>query len=104
MLWIHALLRQKKLYRGGKQAIFENLESPGTKAYSVSEAEVLLSGIGFQNIHLETKLSAGDLLTIEPSKKYKSRLDRWLWKFYPRWLVKSLGDRFGLELLITAKK
>jgi ubiquinone/menaquinone biosynthesis C-methylase UbiE len=104
MLWTDSLFRKKKLYRSPREAMFENLESPGTKAYTISEARVLLDGIGFQNIHLETRLSAGDLLEIQPSKKYQSRLARLLWKFYPRWLVRAFGDRFGLELLITAKK
>lgn len=104
MMWTDSLFRKKKLYRSSREAIFENLESPGTKAYTLKEAHALLDGIGFKNIHLETKLSAGDLLNIEPSKKYQSRLDRLFWKFYPRWLVRAFGDRFGLELLIKAKK
>lgn len=104
MMWTQSCLLRGKLYRSPRQAIFHRLESPGTKAYTNAQAKKMLEKIGFQNIHLETKLCAGDLLEIQPSKKYQSRLDRLLWKFYPRWLVRAFGDRFGLELLIKAKK
>lgn len=87
-----------------RTAIFENLESPGTKVFTLRETRDSLAKIGFDNIKLSTKLCAGDLLLTKPSSKYQSRLDRIAWKFYPRWLVKLLGDRFGLELLIIAKK
>lgn len=104
MMWAQSCLLRGKLYRSPRQAIFHRLESPGTKVYTNTQAKKLLEKIGFQSIHLETKLCAGDLLKIQPSQKYQSRLYRMLWKFYPRWLVKTLGNRFGLELLIEAKK
>lgn len=104
MLWIQHCLLKGKIWRNVKWAVFHHLESPGTKAYTVKETREMLTKIGFKNIHLKTKLCAGDLLTIKPSKKYQSMIYKIIWKLYPRFLVKLLGDRWGLNLLITATK
>jgi hypothetical protein len=87
-----------------KEAIFSDLESPGTKAYTLEEARELLVEAGFEKISASSKLSPGDLLTVKPSKKYGSPIYKLIWRFYPRWLVRLMGDRYGLELLIEAKK
>ena len=104
LLWIQYCFLKGKLWRGMAGAIFHHLESPGTKAYTVSQAREMLTKIGYKNIHLKTKLCAGDLLEIKPSKKYQSWIYKIIWKLYPRFFVKLLGDRFGLNLLITATK
>ena len=104
LLWIRHCLFTGRFFRTPRYAIFHHLESPGTKAYSLAEASAMLSGVGFSSIMLSTKLCAGDLLLIKPSKKYSSQIYKILWAVYPRWLIKLFGDRFGLELLITAKK
>ncbi|GEM_PF-206881 len=104
MLWI-----QRGLMRGNpgltvKQAIFRYLESFGTKAYTLSEAKVLLEKSGYTKIKLSTRLGPGDLLQIKPSSKYSSFWSRCLWKAYPRFLVRWIGHRFGLYLLMEADK
>ncbi len=104
MLWARHSLLKGKPFDGIKHAIFHHLESPGTKAYTIAETRDFLLEIGFRNIHLETKLCAGDLLNIKPSKKYKSPVYKIIWALYPRWFVKMLGDKFGLNLLIKARK
>lgn len=104
LLWVQNCLLRGRPLKTQKEAIFHHLESPGTKAFTVKEAHALIASIGFNNVHITTKLCAGDLLQIHPSEKYQSGLYRALWKLYPRRLVKLLGDRFGLELLITAQK
>lgn len=87
-----------------KEAIFSDLESPGTKAYTLDEARSLVAEAGFETIRTSAKLGPGDLLTIKPSEKYDSAVFRMIWQVYPRWLVRWLGDRYGLDLLIEAKK
>jgi ubiquinone/menaquinone biosynthesis C-methylase UbiE len=87
-----------------KDALFNHLESPGTKAYTLGEANEFLDRTGYANIRLATKLGPGDTLTINPSGKYQSSFFRLIWRIYPRWLVRGLGDRLGLNLLITATK
>lgn len=104
MLWIRYCFLKGTAWRNQKWAIFHHLESPGTKAYTIDEARDMLNQIGFKNIHLQTKLCAGDLLNIKPSKRYQSAIYKIIWKLYPRFLVKLLGHRFGLNLLITATK
>ena len=104
MLWaIHGLLRGHPL-KSPKRLIYEQLESPGTKAYSNQEITDLLLSTGFENVSADTKLGPGDMLTIKPSDRYQSLPARVIWKIYPRWLVRLLGDRFGLGLLVEARK
>ncbi len=87
-----------------KKAVFDNLESPGTKVYTLREADDLVRRAGFDDVRLSTRLGSGDLLLGKPSQKYQSALFRTIWKLYPRWLVRLLGDRLGLYLLIEARK
>ncbi|HEX8185260.1 MAG TPA: class I SAM-dependent methyltransferase [Blastocatellia bacterium] len=108
--WTGAMLYLKQgMARGNfrmtmKEAIFSNLESPGTKAYTLEEARQLLAATGFSDIRVSAKLGIGDLLTLKPSKKYSSPLYKIIWQVYPRWLVRLMGDRYGLNLLINANK
>jgi hypothetical protein len=104
MMWgIHGLLKGKP-FKSPRACVFENLESPGTKSYSVGEANELVSAAGFENMRISTVLGPGDLLEIKPSKRYSSMLSRLAFAAYPRWLVRALGDRFGLYMLITADR
>jgi len=104
MLWMRYGLLKGNPFLSPCDAIYNYLESPGTKAYSLEEAEKILSTCGFKKISLKSKLSPGDLLTIKPSKHYGGLNYKLIWKFYPRRLVRLLGDRFGGCLLITATK
>ena len=102
MMWgIHGVLKGKPL-KSPRTCVYENLESPGTKSYSIEEARDLVATAGFGNIRISTVLGPGDLLAIKPSKRYRSRLSRIAFAIYPRWLVRAFGDRFGLYMLITA--
>jgi ubiquinone/menaquinone biosynthesis C-methylase UbiE len=104
LLWLrHGLLAGRPFARL-MELISRHLESPGTKAYSSAEISRLLSHIGFEDIHLEVKLGPSDLLRIELGHKYKSMIYRIAKLIYPSWLVKALGDRHGLLLLIKATK
>jgi ubiquinone/menaquinone biosynthesis C-methylase UbiE len=104
MLWAQHCLLKGCPFLSPRVAIYKYLESPGTKAYTLKEAEKMLSICGFKAIRLKSKLGPGDLLTIKPSKRYEGSIFTLIWKLYPRWLVRFLGDRFGLHLLIEASK
>ena len=104
MLYFQYAVARVNFRRSMREIIFEHLESPGTKLYTTSETEALLKGVGFSKIKLLTRLGPGDLLLSKPSKKYRKSIYRALWRFHPRWLVRMLGHRYGLELLITAAK
>ncbi len=104
MLWWRYSVMRCQPWQSQRMAIYEHLESPGTKAYTVRQARRLLSNSGFHNVTLRPKLCPGDLLNIQPSARYQARVYRIVWALYPRWLVNLMGDRLGLNLLICAQK
>jgi ubiquinone/menaquinone biosynthesis C-methylase UbiE len=87
-----------------KQALYNHLESPGTKAYRIEEAKDLLRSVGFSDVRASTRLNPSDLLLIKPRQKYDGLLYRAVWRLYPRAIVRWLGDRLGLYLLLEARK
>jgi ubiquinone/menaquinone biosynthesis C-methylase UbiE len=87
-----------------RTAIFDHLESAGTKAYTVDEARSLVAAAGFGNIEISTHLGPGDVLSLKLSRKYDNLLGRVVLALYPRWLIRLLGHRFGLNLMIEARK
>ncbi len=99
----HGLLRGRWRLTS-REAIYHHLESPGTKAYTEPEAKALLRSAGFEDIQLSAQLGPADVLSIRPSEKYQSTVFKVIWALYPRWLVRLLGNRFGLCLLIRARK
>jgi hypothetical protein len=98
LLWARYGIGRKSV----RQAVYEHLESPGTKSYTQREAHQLMNG--FENIRTEVVFSPGDLLLNEPSSRFQSSLYRVGWKIYPRWIVRSLAKKWGLFLLITGQK
>ncbi|MFZ0733121.1 MAG: class I SAM-dependent methyltransferase [Candidatus Sulfotelmatobacter sp.] len=99
MLWLrYGLLRVKSL----RQTVFDHLESPGTKTYTRAQALSLFEG--FEDIQMRVVFSPGDLLLNQPSFKFNSGFYRFVWKTFPRALVRKFGTRWGLFLLICAKK
>jgi ubiquinone/menaquinone biosynthesis C-methylase UbiE len=102
LLWaVHGAARLRP-WLSPRRAIYEHLESPGTKAYTLAEARELMRG--FTDIQLETALLAGDLLAMRPSARYQGKLHRLVWALYPRELIRRYGARLGLGLLISARK
>jgi len=99
MLWLrYGLFRGKSL----RQTVFDHLESPGTKTYT--QAEVVKLFERFNNVHMKLVFSPGDLLLNQPSERFQGWLYRMTWKFFPRKLIRAVGQRWGLFLLITADK
>lgn len=104
MLWVRYGLMTGRPLVSQKQVIYEELESPGTKAYTLRQASELVASAGFDGVQVESRLCPGDRLNIVPSARYRGWFYRIVWTLYPRWLVSLLGDRFGLNLLIRATK
>jgi SAM-dependent methyltransferase len=98
MLWLRYGIFRKSL----RDTVYQHLESPGTKTYTHSEALSLMSG--FSDIKLWQVFSPGDLLLNQPSERFQSGFYRLIWKIFPRKLVKLLGRRWGLFLLMVGKK
>ena len=104
MLWVRYGLLAGRPFLSQKQVIFEELENPGTKAYTLEEARALVELAGFHVVSVASRLCPGDSLNILPSARYRGWPYRMIWRLYPRWLVALLGDRFGLNLLVKATK
>jgi ubiquinone/menaquinone biosynthesis C-methylase UbiE len=103
LLWLYYCVARLRPWRSPTWAVFHYLESPGTKTFTVTEAQELFRS--FRSVTAASKLAAGDLLLTKPSARYKrSPLVRLFWRLYPRWLVRLLGDRFGLWLMVHAVK
>jgi len=100
LLWgVHCAAKLRP-WKSPRWAIYNFLESPGTKAYTTGEARELFAE--FRDVDITTVLGPGDLLLMPPSQKYKAWRYQVPWKLYPRSLIRMLGNRFGLGMLITA--
>lgn len=88
--------------RSIRQSVLDYLESPGTKSFTKAEALGLMQN--FANIRMNQVHSPGDLLLHEPSPRFRSRSYRLLWKIFPRSLVRRIGIKWSLFLLISATK
>jgi len=99
MLWLrYEWLRGRSL----RQAVYDHLESPGTKSYTQEEARAMLQG--FEQVEFRQAFSPGDLLLNEPSERFQGLVYRIIWRLYPRFLIRRFGDKWGLFLLICARK
>ena len=102
MLWFrYALLSGKPLT--SLDAIYAKwLESPGTKAYSESDARVLFRK--FNEVSIQIQLSHGDLLTSQAGQRHQGSLLNIARLIWPRWLITKACRRNGLFMLIDATK
>ena len=103
LLWARHALLAGRPWTGPREVVFRHLESPGTKAYTRRHASSLVAGAGFELVATRTVLGPGDLLRIRLSRRYRG-IPRWLVSAWPRWLVRLIGPRFGLYLLMDARK
>ncbi len=87
-----------------QDVVAKHLESPGTKVYGAHEICRVLADIGYRDIRTETVLGPSDLLLMDLSEKYCSAVYRVAQKIYPRWLVRRLGNKYGLLLLVKADR
>ena len=101
-LWALHCLAKGRPWKSARWAVYNFLESPGTKAYTRSEIHELMRAFRIES--LTSRFLGGDLLQMRASEKYQTGLHRMIFRFYPRPLVRALGPRFGLAWLIEAKK
>ena len=98
-LWLrYGVLHGKSL----RQTVYEQLESPGTKTYTLAEVRSLMAD--FEKVTLRQAFSPGDLLLNRPSARFNSRFYRLIWMLYPRWLLKRIAGSWGLFVLIEGRK
>lgn len=102
MLWVRYALLTGRPWRTLRDIYSEHLESPGTKAYTVREARTLCEG--FSEIKVRIQLNHGDLLLGEVGQRHQGPLLKFAKALWPRPLIRSLGSRLGLYLMIEARK
>jgi ubiquinone/menaquinone biosynthesis C-methylase UbiE len=101
LLWLrYALLKGRMLTL--REVYAKYLESPGTKAFSRSEARLLFRE--FSRVELSVKLGFGDLLLGEVGQHHKGVALSVLKKLWPRWLLRRFDGIVGLGLLIEGMK
>jgi len=102
MLWVRYALLRGRPFTPLIDIYINNLESYGTKAYSVEEARELFKD--FIIDELNTFLTHGDLLSSPAGQRHRGPLlsvARILW---PRWFFKKILPRYGLFMTILAQK
>jgi ubiquinone/menaquinone biosynthesis C-methylase UbiE len=102
MLWIRYALLRLAPWRTLQSVYAEHLESPGTKAYSISDARKLFAQ--FRDVRIQTILTHGDLLTSAAGQRHQGVLLNLARMIWPRGLIKLLTPWAGLFMLIDAKK
>lgn len=102
MLWLRYAFLVGRPFTPLDAIYARHLESPGTKAYSESEARSMFAN--FSNVSIATQLGHGDLLSSGVGQRHKGALltvARLLW---PRWLLRKVCRRNGLFMMIQASK
>ena len=102
MLWVRYALLNFKPWVSLREIYSQYLESPGTKAYSVTEARQLFSD--FTNVKIETQLGHADLLESNIGQRHRSIVLSTAKKLWPRWFIRRFFLSYGLFMLIEAKK
>lgn len=102
MLWLRYALAAGRPTTSLASIYATYLESPGTKAYTESEARDLFAR--FERVTVSTVLSHADLLTSQAGQRHGGavlNVARLLW---PRWLLRLVCRGNGLFMLIEATK
>ena len=102
MLWLRYALGVLRPWRSLTDIYSHHLESPGTKAYTVSEARKMFER--FSSIKISTPVGHGDLLTSGVGQRHQGtalRIARILW---PRWLIRRTLQSHGLCMMIDLVK
>ena len=102
MLWIRYALFKLQPWLSLSEVYSQYLESPGTKAYTPSEASLLFSG--FREVSINTVLTHGDLLESDAGQRHRGLYLRIAKAFWPRDAIRKYFSNSGLFMLIEAKK
>jgi ubiquinone/menaquinone biosynthesis C-methylase UbiE len=102
MLWMRYALLRLQPWISLREIYARYLESPGTKAYSVTEATELFSS--FKNVKIKTHMSHGDLLESNVGQRHRGLALTLAKKFWPRWFIRRFLPKAGLFMAIEATK
>lgn len=102
MLWLRYALLKGRLRMTLAEIYSRYLESPGTKAYTIKEAEELFEGSS--RIKAWTVLTHGDLLEGAAGQRHEGVLLNFARKLWPRFIIRKVFRNNGLFLLISGNK
>lgn len=102
LLWLRYGLLAGKPGMKMEQVYAEQLESPGTKAYTQEQARELFRG--FTRVTTSVELSCGDLLTGAAGQRHQGGLLSLARRVWPRALIERTMKNRGLFLLVEAVK
>jgi hypothetical protein len=102
MLWIRYALLRLRPFKTLDDIYAEYLESPGTKAYSVTEARQLFAG--FSTVRTSVRLSPGDTLDGASGQRHTGAGIELARRVWPRAVIKRFFGGLGLFLLVEAVK
>jgi len=102
MLWLRFGLLRLRPFISMKDIYSNYLESPGTKAYSITQAKELCHG--FRQVNIQTVITHADLLESEVGQRYRGSLLSLIRKVWPRWFIRKFLPNAGLFMLIEARK
>ncbi len=102
MLWARYGLMKFKPFTSLETIYSKYLESPGTKAYTVEEAEKMFSQ--FSKVNVDTVLTHGDLLSSQAGQRHEGKLLDIARKIYPRGIIRRFFPKSGLFMLISVTK
>jgi SAM-dependent methyltransferase len=102
MLWLRYALFSGRPWRSLADIYANHLESPGTKAYSITEARQLFAQ--FSDVKISTPLGHGDLLESDVGQRHRGLALTLAQKLWPRWFIRRFLPRAGLGMLIEARK
>jgi SAM-dependent methyltransferase len=102
MLWVRYALARLRPWVTLTQIYSRCLESPGTKAYSVSEATRMFSR--FSSVDVQVVLTHGDLLESAAGQRHRGVLLSLARSLWPRGLLRRVARGQGLFMLISAVK
>jgi ubiquinone/menaquinone biosynthesis C-methylase UbiE len=102
LLWLRYALLRGRVLMTLREVYAKYLESPGTKAFSRSEARLLFRE--FSDVKISVKLSFGDLLLGEVGQRHRSAALAVFKRLWPRWMLKRFDGVIGLQLLVEGIK
>jgi len=103
LLWLRYGLGRGRPGTGLDEIYAGFLESPGTKAYRRREVEAILLAAGFSSVSTSIELSAGDLLEGAAGQRHEGAALRVARRAWPRAVIRRVGRRAGLFLLVEAR-
>jgi SAM-dependent methyltransferase len=102
MLWLRYALLIGRPWISLKKIYANYLESPGTKAYTITEAKKLCSK--FSNVEITTWLTHGDLLEASDGQRHRGLFLSIAKSIWPRWFFRRFFPKSGLFMFIKAIK